>query len=58
MKEETSIQHFEWHRERVLREKRKGSPEGSNRLAWNIREIEKKHGQRAAREVEREFRSK
>jgi hypothetical protein len=56
---ETNIKNFEWHRERVLREKRKGvNPISANRVDWNIRAVEKKHGKEAARELQRELRSK
>lgn len=55
---ETSIKNFEWHRERVLREKKKKVAESSNRVDFNIRAIEKNHGEKAAREMLREFNSK
>jgi len=56
---ETSVQNFEWHRRRVLREKKKGvSAIGANRVDWNIRAVAKKHGEKAARELQRELRSR
>lgn len=58
MKDESSIKHFEWHRERALREKKNPNAFSSNRVSWNVREIEKKHGVKAAKEMMREFNSK
>ena len=56
---ETSVKNFEWHRERVLREKKKGvSAIGANRVDWNVRAVRDKHGEQAARELQRELRSK
>ena len=56
---ETSVKNFEWHRERVLREKNKGvSAIGANRVDWNIRAVAAKHGEKAARELQRELRSR
>ncbi len=55
---ETSVQNFEWHRERALREKKKPGAESQNRVEYNLKAIEKKHGAKAAGEVLREFNSK
>jgi hypothetical protein len=56
---ETSCKNFEWHRERVLREKKTGvTPIGANRVDWLVRNVQKTHGAKAARELQRELRSK
>ena len=56
---ETSVKNFEWHRERVLREKKKSvNPISVNRVDWNIRAVAKKHGEKAAKELLRELRSR
>ena len=56
---ETSIKNFEWHRERLLREKKKNvNAISDNRVNWNIRAVAEKHGKKAARELAREFRSR
>ena len=55
---ESSIKDFEWHRERFLREKKKPSPYSTNRIDWNAREVEKKHGKKAVVELAKEFNSK
>ena len=55
---ETSVKNFEWHRERVLREKKKKNAFSDNRVSWNLRAIAEKHGQKAAMEMARELRSK
>lgn len=55
---ETTSKNYEWHRERILREKKKGNKYSDNRVDWNVREIRKKHGDQAAREIIREFKSK
>ena len=55
---ETSNQNFEWHRERVLREKKKGSEISANRVNFNLKAVAEKHGERAARELARELRSR
>ena len=57
---ETSNQNFEWHRERVLREKKKRSVDatGVNRINFNLKAVAEKHGEKAARELARELRSR
>ena len=56
---ETSVKNFEWHRERVLREKKKSvNAIGANKIDWNLRAVAKKHGEQAARELARELRSR
>jgi hypothetical protein len=55
---ETSNQNFEWHRERALREKKNPNSASANRIDYNLKAIEKKHGAEAAREVLREVNSK
>lgn len=55
---ETSANNFEWHRERVLREKQRPNVYSDNRIDWNAREVEKKHGKKAVRELSKEFNSK
>jgi hypothetical protein len=55
---ETSVKNFEWHRERALREKKNPKKESLNRIAYNLKAIEKKHGAKAANEVYRELRSR
>lgn len=57
---ETSVQNYEWHRRRVLKEKapRERSQWTNNRIEWNLRQVQKKHGAQAARELAREYRSR
>ncbi len=56
---ETSIKNFEWHRERTLREKKNGvNSISANRVDFNLRAVAKKHGEKAARELSREFKSR
>jgi len=55
---ESSRQNFEWHRERLLREKKSPNVYSLNRATYNINAIEKKHGERAASEVTKEFNSR
>lgn len=55
---ETTNKNFEWHRERILREKKSPNPYTENRLNFNLKAIEKKHGQQAAKEAAKEFESK
>lgn len=58
MEHESSHHHYEWHRERILREKKYPNSCSQNRVDWNRREIEKRHGERAAKEMMKEFGSK
>jgi len=58
MDKETSKQNYEWHRERTLREKKNPNSCSENRVVWNVKEIAKNHGDKAAREMVREFNSK
>lgn len=55
---ESSIKHYEWHRERALREKQKPTGYSDNRVQWNAREVEKKHGTEAVKELAKEFNQK
>lgn len=56
---ESSCKNFEWHRERVMREKKKGvSSIGANRVDFLVRNVKKEHGEKAARELIKELRSK
>lgn len=55
---ETSNQNFEWHRERILREKKNPTRESANRVDFNLRAVEKKHGEKAVNELARELNSK
>lgn len=55
---ESSINNFEWHRARTLKEKENPNPYSNNRVNWNAREVEKKHGEKAVRELAKEFNSK
>jgi len=55
---ETSRQNYEWHRERALREKKNLKPIGVNKMIYNVKAIEKKHGVKAARELIKEINSK
>lgn len=55
---ETSNKNFEWHRERALREKKEPNAFTKNRIDYNLKAIEKKHGEKAAREIVRELNSK
>jgi hypothetical protein len=55
---ETTRQNYEWHRERLLREKQKPNAESGNRVDFNLREIAKNHGDKAAKEAAKEFNSK
>lgn len=52
---ETSNGNFEWHRERVLREKNNPNAYTSNRVNYNMKAIETKHGTKAAKEIGKEF---
>ena len=46
---ESSVKNFEWHRERAIREVKKGvSSIGANKIDWNLRAVAKKHGEQAA----------
>ena len=55
---ETSRQNYEWHRERALREKRNPNSASSNRMDYNLKAIESKHGVKAAAELIKEINSK
>ncbi len=55
---ETSNSNFEWHKERLLREKKDPNAYTKNRIDYNLKAIEKKHGSEAAREAAKEFNSK
>ena len=55
---ESSVKHFEWHRERALREKKKSGQVSSNRKDFLIRSVKKTHGEKAARELVKELRSR
>lgn len=55
---ESSVKHFEWHRERALREKKSNSSTSENRKDFLIRSVAKVHGEKAARELVRELRSR
>lgn len=55
---ETTNKNFEWHRERLLREKRSPNAFTQNRVDFNLKAIEKTHGEKAAREAIKEFNSK
>lgn len=55
---ETSRQNFEWHRERTLREKKNPGANSMARIKYNINEIKKKHGEKAAIEMLKELNSK
>lgn len=55
---ETTRQNFEWHRERALREKKEPNSASANRMIYNLKAIEKKHGVKAANEVMKELNSK
>ena len=55
---ETSRQNFEWHRERVLREKKNPNPTSANRMVYNLKAVAKKHGIKAANELCKEIKSK
>ena len=56
---ETNCQNFEWHRNRVLKEKKKDvNSISANRIDFNLRAVAKKHGERAAREIARELKSR
>lgn len=55
---ETSRQNYEWHRERALREKKEPKAESMNRMVYNLKAIEKKHGVKAANELMKELSSK
>jgi len=58
MSDESSIKNFEWHRQRALREKRNPNIYSDNRVEWNAREVEKKHGKQAVKELAKEFNAK
>lgn len=55
---ETSHQNYEWHRERLLREKKHPNAYSTNRAIYNVNAIESKHGKKAASEATKEFNSK
>ena len=55
---ETSSNNFEWHKERLLREKKEPNAFTKNRIDYNLKAIEKKHGAEAAREAAKEYNSK
>lgn len=55
---ESSRQNFEWHRERALREKKNPNSASVNRMIYNVKAIEKKHGVKAAKEIVKELNSK
>ena len=55
MSQESSIKNFEWHRERALRERKNPNIYSGSRVEWNMREIEKKHGKKASKEMVKEF---
>lgn len=55
---ESSRQNYEWHRERILREKRNPNAYTANRNDFNLREIQAKHGDKAAKEMVKEYRSR
>lgn len=55
---ETSRQNFEWHRERALREKKEPNSASGNRMVYNLKAIQKKHGDKAAHELYKELKSK
>ena len=58
MSEETTRQNYEWHRERALRQKKSSGQEALNRMAFNVKAVEKQHGKKAAQELLREIGSK
>lgn len=55
---ETSNQNFEWHRKRALKEKKNNRSESANRMEYNLKAIQKKHGDKAAYELYKEIKSK
>lgn len=55
---ETTRQNYEWHRERALREKKRPGSTSANRMLYNLKAIEKKHGSKAASELYKELKSK
>jgi len=55
---ESTRQNYEWHRERALRAKKEGGREALNRMSYNLKAIEKKHGSKAASEMLKEINSK
>lgn len=55
---ETNRQNFEWHRERALREKKNPNKFSPARVEYNIKAIQSKHGDKAAKEIIREIQSK
>ena len=56
--QETNRQNYEWHRERALREKHRPTSESANRVEYNLKAIAQKHGEKAAKEIIKEFKSK
>ena len=54
---ETSAKNFEWYRERLLREKKEPNAFTKNRIEYNLKAIEKKHGRAASVEAAREYNS-
>lgn len=55
---ETNVQNFEWHRERAIRAKKNPTNESLNRVIYNLKAVEKKHGHKAANELYRELKGK
>ena len=55
---ESSVKNYEWHRERILREKKNPNSASLNRMAFNVKAIAKKHGAKAASEMLRELDSR
>jgi len=55
---ESESKHFEWHRERALREKQNPNHFSGNRVDWLAREVDKKHGKKAVTELVKEFNSR
>jgi len=55
---ETSVNNFEWHRERALKAKKSSDRESMNRMVYNLKAVESKHGAKAANELMRELNSK
>lgn len=55
---ETSNKNYEWHRERLLREKKEPNAFTKNRIDYNLKAIAAKHGDKAANEAARELGSK
>ena len=49
---------FEWARERVIREKKNPSAYTNNRINYLMGEVSKTNGDKAAKEIAKEFNSK